>query len=303
MPDLASAVPDFLDHLRKERGFSGHTISAYRKDLAQFQKYVAEKCPGAGLETAMSKAVLRGFTFSLSSQGLKPRSVARKVAALKSFSKHCARRKLIPANTARLLASPKLDRPLPALLSEKQAAGIGAAAAAPVKDPADRLRNAAIIELLYGCGIRLSELYSLNIGSVDLRGRTLRVLGKGRKERILPLTDQAIESVQAYVRTVRKTMAPEEPLFAGKKAERLSRRQIQRIVETDLSAVTRQKKKSPHVLRHSFATHLLDGGADIRAVKELLGHASLSATQIYTHVSKEHLIKAYRQAHPRAGRE
>lgn len=303
MSTLQENISSFLDYLLKEKGYSPHTVDAYKWDLAQLSAFIAQNYPGAAFETVMKKGVLRDFTYSLGGQSLKPRSVARKVAALKSFSKYCVKRRLLAANPAKLLANPKLDKPLPAFLTERQARELGERddAKAAVGATEETCRNCAIVELLYGSGIRLSELHGLNAGAVDYAAATVRVLGKGRKERIVPVTSQAIAAIRRYCGVRKLPAASGAPLFANDKGGRLSRRQIERVVSAELAAVSQQKKKSPHVLRHSFATHLLDRGADIRAVKELLGHSSLSATQIYTHISKEHLLRVYRQAHPRAG--
>jgi integrase/recombinase XerC len=297
---LAAALASFFAYLEKEKGFSGHTLLAYRSDLGQFASFCAARQAGPALGDAMNKSMLRSYAFSMSAKKLRPRSIARKIAALKSFSRFCARRHLLDSNPAKLLAAPKLEVQLPAFLTQKQAEAIAPPA---VASPLEALRNYAIIEFFYGSGIRLAELQSLTVGSVGVRSATVRVMGKGRKERIVPLTASAIEAMNAYLDRRRTPKAPQDPLFANANGAPLSRRQIQRIVRAGLSQVSQQKKRSPHVLRHSFATHLMDAGADIRAVKELLGHASLATTQVYTHVSREHLLKAYRQAHPRAERK
>jgi integrase/recombinase XerC len=297
MPTLTETVSQFLDYIAKERDYSPHTVEAYGRDLKQFCAFAAERYKTTDLAAAMTKGILRPYLYELSENGLKARSLARKVATFKSLAKYCVRHKLLSANPAKLLASPKLDKPLPAFLTEKQAEALGSVR---VGDAAAALRNYAIVELFYGSGMRLAELCALNADAVDGRQKTVRVLGKGRKERIVPLTDQAIEAVHGYHAARRGTPGDGEALFTNDTGARLSGRQIQRVVRRALSAVTQQKKRSPHVLRHTFATHLLDGGADVRAIKELLGHASLASTQVYTHVSKEHLLKAYRLAHPRA---
>jgi integrase/recombinase XerC len=222
--------------------------------------------------------------------------VARKIAALKSFSKFCIRHNLLARSAATALKTPRLDATLPQFLTERQAESLDGGNAVR-KCP---LRGRAIVELLYGSGIRLSELYALRPDSIDYRSGTVRVMGKGRKERVVPVTQQAMDAIRAYSAGERKPGAIDAPLFTNDDGKALSRRQIERIVQRALSRVSQLRKKSPHVLRHTFATHMLDGGADIRAVKELLGHASLSATQIYTHVSKERLMQAYKRAHPRA---
>jgi integrase/recombinase XerC len=292
---LSRATRAFLEYLQKERNYSAHTVAAYRRDLEQFSSFATER-GAATLKAAMTKAVLRDFVRTLTASGLRPRSVARKTATLKSFSRYCVRHRKLAANAARSLASPRLDKLLPSFLTQQQAGRLEQGKV----DTLSARRNRAIVEMLYGSGLRLGELHALDIGAVDRRRLTVRVLGKGRKERLVPITDQAAEQLAAYLAVRRGTPADSNALFTNGNGERLSRRQIERIVERSLALVTQQKKRSPHVLRHSFATHLLDGGADVRAIKELLGHASLATTQVYTHVSKEHLLQAYRQAHPRA---
>jgi integrase/recombinase XerC len=305
MTPFSTTVASFLDYLKKEKGYSVHTLDAYARDLGQFETFLQTAAATDSLEKTMEKRTLRAFISSLADQKLKPRSVARKVAALKSFSKYCTKRHLMTKNSARSLSAPRLDKPLPSFLTEPQARALIAAplgATAPAGQHKNRflfLRNKAIVELLYGSGIRLAELCALDIGALNFRSSTARVLGKGKKERIVPLTGQAIDLVREYL-PLRKTAGFDAPLFVNAQGTRLSRRHIERIVSAEIAKVSQQKKKSPHVLRHSFATHLLDRGADIRAVKELLGHASLSTTQIYTHLSKEHILQVYRQAHPRA---
>ncbi len=293
---LHDTIAAFIEYLKKERGFSDHTVSAYQSDLDQFDAFLQNKNINDDLHTGMNKLHLRAFLFQLSRNGIKPRSIARKLAALKSFSRYCLKQGLLTANPTKVLATPKPEKTLPVFLTKKQAHDLLPDAGGN----SDHLRDRLIVEFFYGSGIRLSELHALNITSIETRGETVRVLGKGRKERIVPLTHVTVSMMQQYLRGSGRGLDEDTPLFINKKKERLSKRQIQRVVERELAAVSHQKKRSPHVLRHSFATHLMDGGADIRAVKELLGHSSLNTTQIYTHVSKEHLIKAYRQAHPRA---
>ena len=307
MSQIATAIASFLEYVKKEKGYSDHTIDAYRRDLGQFKTFVGTISLPDILGKIMEKRVLRAFTSSMGDQKLRPRSIARKVAALKSFSKYCVRRHLLSHNPAKSIAGPRLDKPLPAYLTQRQALALSssiqdihAAAERPLKKRLIFLRNKAIVELFYGSGIRLNELYSLDAGALNFKSSTVRVIGKGKKERIVPLTTQAMDLVREYSLLRAEVNVRGSPLFVNEQGERLSRRHIERIVSAEIAKVSQQKKKSPHVLRHSFATHLLDGGADIRAVKELLGHASLSTTQVYTHLSKEHILKVYQQAHPRA---
>ncbi|MBN1757711.1 MAG: tyrosine recombinase XerC [Chitinispirillaceae bacterium] len=299
-PLFSKTILRFLEYLEKERGFSKYTIAAYRCDLEQFTGYLQQqKGYSDNLQSGLTKLHLRGFLFNCSRSGMKPRSIARKLAALKSLSRYCLRQKLLTTNPTRVLATPKPDKTLPVFLTKKQAEHLLPAD----NGPNDHLRDRVIVEFFYGSGIRLSELHALEIASVDRYHRTVRVLGKGRKERIVPLTDVAVSLMDQYLRSEKRDGGTEGPLFVNNRGERLSRRQIQRVVARELGQVSQQKKRSPHVLRHSFATHLMDAGADIRAVKELLGHASLTTTQVYTHISKEHLLKTYRLAHPRAEEE
>ncbi len=294
--NIALIIEQFLLYLKKEKNFSDHTVIAYRRDLNQFVNFLQERKISLSLEDALKKSNLRAFTFKLSNDGLKARSVARKIAALKSLSKYCLKKKYIRINPTKVIATPKLDKPLPVFLTQNQVRELNV----PENGDEIEYRNHAILEFFYGSGIRLSELQGLNIGSVNKSQEMVRVLGKGRKERIVPLTTVAIEVMNRYLQLRKKALSPDSPLFINKRGERLSARHLERIVQQKLSLVSNQKKKSPHVLRHSFATHLMDEGADIRAVKELLGHASLATTQVYTHISKEHLLKIYKQAHPRA---
>ena len=296
---LPAAVQEFLAYLEKEKQFSINTLTAYRFDLEEFIRFLTGRNAPLSLEESFAKTELRAFAFSLSSKKMRPRSIARKIAALKSFSRFCVRRHLLANNPAKFLTTPKLDRQLPVFLTRKQAEQL----TAPPPGAAEKaLRNHAIVEFFYGSGIRLSELQALKINSVDIKNSTVRVMGKGRKERVVPLTATAVEAMERCLSVRTSAKDHDSPLFATAGGCVLSPRQIQRIVAGELSLVSQQKKRSPHVLRHSFATHLMDAGADIRAVKELLGHSSLATTQIYTHVSREHLLKAYKQAHPRAQR-
>lgn len=297
--NIQQTTDKFLNYLLKQRGYSEHTVSAYRRDLDQFLSYINDEIGTDELLQVMTKHVFRGFIYSFTESGYKSRSVARKVATLKSFSRYCVKNGYIKTNPAKTLSTPKLDKPLPSFLTQKQTASLETKA--PLSGTA--LRDRALVELFYGTGMRLAELHSLNTDTIDNKNLTVRVIGKGNKERVLPVTDIAIDLINQTLSERGISKSDQAPLFVNKKGDRLSRRQIERIVQRELSTVSDQKKRSPHVLRHTYATHLLDSGADIRAVKELLGHSSLATTQIYTHVSKEHLLKAYSQAHPRSGND
>ncbi len=284
------AVDRFLTHLRVRRNLSANTAQAYDRDLRQFFSFLKTGDPGS-----VRRDDIRQFLGGLLQQGLDKRSAARKLSAVKAFFKHAAREGLVAANPAAGLRSPRLDKKLPSFLSEAEAGGAAAAAAGTRHAARDR----AVIELLYGSGLRSSELLGLRAGDVDLAGGTVKVTGKGGKQRIVPLTRPAA----AALRCLAGGRAPDQAVFLGSQGGPLARRQLQRIVKLAIRAAGGRGKASPHVLRHTFATHLLERGADLKAVKELLGHASLSTTQIYTHVTVDRLKRVYRQAHPRAGRD
>ncbi len=233
-----------------------------------------------------------------------PSSVARHVAAVRSFFKHARRTKLVERNPTELLASPKVRRPLPTLVSASAAAEI---VETPAHDPAGA-RDHAALELMYGCGLRVSELCGLDLGDVDLRERQVRVVGKGRKERIVPLGDKAAEAVAAYLPVRRDVPPPARPcdaraLLLSAKGKRLSVRAVQLMTKRSGALGAGRADLHPHALRHSCATHMLDGGADLRSIQEILGHSSLSTTQRYTHVSIDHLMRVYDAAHPLAKRK
>ncbi len=293
---ITNVISDFLDYLRKERGYSEHTLSAYKSDLEQFTLFLKKEVLPTSIAGALVKSNIRIYTYSLGEYGLRPKTVARKIASVKSLCRYCVKMKYLTANPAKALATPKLEKNLPVFLSKTQASQLNSVPA----EGLEKIRNQAMAELFYGSGIRLSELFGLNIEDLDKRSMTILVMGKGGKERIVPVTKQAIGLITKYHDLRVPGNGCRDPMFTNRKGGRLSRRQIERVISGLLTGISDSKKKSPHVLRHTFATHMLDSGADIRAVKELLGHSSLSTTQIYTHISREHLLKVYRQAHPRA---
>ncbi|MFN0150692.1 MAG: tyrosine recombinase XerC [bacterium] len=294
---FAREVEEFLEHVAKERAYSPHTISAYRRDLADFLESMADagqrltaQIADAGA-AAVDREAVRVFLASLARRGLSRRSVARKVSALRSFLRFLARESDAPSVAPDLVATPKLDRRLPEVLSEREMERVFTLASE------ESPRDQAILSLIYGSGMRLSEAHGLDVSDVDLSTGCARVLGKGRRERIVPIGGGAARAVESYLRV---RGGGEGPLFMSRTGERLSRRRIQAVVTQLLSRVARKGRFSTHTLRHTFATHLLDRGADLRAVQELLGHASLSSTQIYTHVERARLASVYQKAHPRA---
>jgi integrase/recombinase XerC len=290
-------IEGFLRHLELERGLSPHTVSAYRGDLVGLATFLGRG--GAGLGDA-SHALLRRWLAQLHTLGYARTSIARKAAAVRSLYRYLTRRGLVNANPATLLASPKVPRLLPAVLKRAEAAAL--VEAPHGADPVE-LRDRAILELLYASGLRVAELCGLDLGDIDLDHGRVRVMGKGGRERDVPVGDAAVDAMAEYLAEGRRALAPKRAspaLLFNRRRKRMSPRDVRQVVERYRKLVLEGRRASPHTLRHSFATHLMEGGADIRAVQELLGHASLTNTQRYTHVSRGRLFDAYRTSHPRA---
>ena len=298
----------FLHHLEVARDLSPNTVSAYRRDLADLEAFVAVYLGRDDFQWQdVTRGVIRAFLGDAGRKGLAPRTVARKLSVARAFLGYLRREGDLPSNPAVSVRGPKLDRTLPghmrageaqALFDWAEAAAVAEAAAG---NGLGATRLLAILELLYGSGLRLSELASLDLGSVDVERGQLRVLGKGRKERLTPVTQSAVRALARYLpRRLEFARPGESALFLNRRGGRLSTRYIQRCVREAVADYASAAGLSVHSLRHSFATHLLDSGADLMAVKELLGHASLSTTQIYAHTSKERLRRVYKAAHPRA---
>ncbi len=293
-------IAGFLDYLGAERNYSRHTVTAYARDLGQFREFLAARGGSAGADpAAVDRLTLRLYLGELSDRGIQKRSVARKLAALRSFFRFLVRRKGLGSNPAANLVSPKLPNKLPSFLDE---GAVHRMMELPDAATDAGLRDRAVLELLYGTGIRVGELTGLTMAGLDLRAGTIRVRGKGSKERILPLGGRAREALRAYAapRTAAAGGRKTDRVFVNAKGAEINRREVYRIVRKYISLVSEIDRKSPHVLRHTFATHLLNNGADLRAVKELLGHESLATTQLYTHVTVEKLKRIYNQAHPKA---
>jgi tyrosine recombinase XerC len=286
---MRAHITKFLHHLEVEKNYSEHTLLNYRLDLEQFTKFF-----GDGDVVSIDYSVLRRFLGGLREQNLKPRSVARKLSSLRSFFRYLQREKIIKSNPASLLVTPKLDKPLPHFLSEEEAITL---IEGPKTDKNSDLRDKAIFETLYSTGMRVSELVGLDVDSVDFIGNIARVMGKGRKERLVPIGDTALEAVKTYID---KRPHESKALFLNKSGGRLSARSVGNIIRKFVLQEAMRQHVTPHMFRHSFATHLLNRGADLRAVQELLGHVNLSTTQIYTHLTTDKLKKVYDQAHPRA---
>ncbi len=294
-------VDRFLEHLAYEKRSSALTVKAYGQDITQFRVFLKEAVGLDQPEQANDKAV-RAWMMRLMESGTGPRSVNRKLSSLRAFFKFARTVGEVSADPTDLIEPPKTPKRLPEYVEVGRMENLLSTYEWP--DDFDGLRDRLTIELLYGTGMRLAELLGLAPNDIDFRRKTIRVLGKRNKERILPIADLLADLLQVYLKE-RNRLDPHvllnTPLLVKNSGEPMPRRTVQRIVTHYLGAVSSQQKRSPHVLRHTFATHLLNNGADLNAVKELLGHASLAATQVYTHNTVEKLKKAHQQAHPRGG--
>lgn len=306
--NTGDVLADFLRGIEHGRQLSPHTVAAYRRDLDELVAFLHQHYKGEPWSWAdVDRLALRGYLASMSRRGLARRSIARKLSAARSFFRYMHREDLIEANPARTVRSPKLEKTLPAWLTKLELERMfDVAQHRSMENTFRGTRDHAIVELFYATGMRLSELHGLDMQQLDLVGDQARVMGKGRKERIVPMGRPAVAALRRYEVRRREVLAKASPdgdrqaVFLTERGKRISRRQIQNIVRSFLDKVADDAGVSTHSLRHSFATHLLDAGADLMAVKELLGHVSLSTTRIYTHIAKDRLKKVYEQAHPRA---
>jgi integrase/recombinase XerC len=303
---FAESLGGFLEFLASERRASPHTVSAYRRDLGQLERFIIDSRGEAVPLGAIDVYLLRQWLGALS-RVVAPPSVGRKIAAVKAFFRFLRRRSLVEKDPAAELASPKARKPLPTFLGVDAAREV---VETPTGDNPTSIRDRAVLELLYGSGLRVSELVRLDRGHVDLAERLVHVLGKGKKERIVPLGRPTVNALEKYlgVRSrVPKAGSTLDPaaLFVTRRGARLGVRQVQLLVHRYGALGAGRADLHPHALRHTCATHMLEGGADLRAIQEMLGHASLATTQRYTHVSLEQLMKVYDGAHPLAkkGRE
>ena len=288
----------FLKSLEGERYLSQETLRAYRGDLRQFCQFVLDEADVKDVRD-VDRAHIRAFLSSLYKYGYEKRSVARKLSALKSFFKYLKKKGCTGTNPALNIRSPRLEKRLPSILNQKEAEQL---MGAPEGSDILALRNRAMLELLYGAGVRASELCSLNVSDCDMYAEVMKVKGKGRKERLLPIGRKAGVALEAYLRRRGELLrgVESDALFLNKLGTRLTTRSLQRIVRKFILTISARSGTNPHVLRHTFATHMLEGGADLKAIQDLLGHASLSTTQIYSHVTTDRLRKVYKRAHPRA---
>ena len=308
MSHPAKDVEEFLVHLAKERNVSPNTLTAYAHDCREFLRFLDEYYGGGEWSwQGIDRLAMRGFMGRLTKRGLAKRSVARALAAVRGLYRYLASNDAVDANPARAVGSPKAEKHLPGYLDRAQIDLLfQLAEARATSGKFIDVRNVAMLELFYSTGMRLSELQGLNRADIDAVSQQVKVRGKGRKERIVPVGDHATRALREYERK-RDELAQalggkidKQAIFLNRTGKRLSTRGVQKIIGAFLETIAEDAGLSTHSLRHSFATHLLDNGADLRAVQELLGHASVSTTQIYTHTSVERLKEVYRKAHPRA---
>ena len=287
-------IADFVRHLRNEQNVSPHTERSYRSDLEQLAAFVNDADPaGIGHQD------LRRYLGHLMGLKIRKSSLARKLSAIRAFYKYLNRTGVLQSNPARLIATPKQDKRLPAVLTVDDALRL---MNAPSDGEGSELRDRAVLETLYSTGIRASELIGIDREDLDRQDRLIRIRGKGRKERIVPVGEKALEAIDAYC-AQKPSASKDGAVFSGPSGKRLTARTVQRILGNYRKKLGLSQKASPHTLRHSFATHLLESGADLRAIQELLGHASLSTTQRYTHVNLDALMESYDKAHPRAKKQ
>ncbi|MGE5587545.1 MAG: tyrosine recombinase XerC [Clostridia bacterium] len=302
---LASEVDGFLAQLALEKGVSPHTLEAYAHDVRCFIDFLGDAFEERKEPSEVSHLEVRAYLANLQKARYSRRTIARRLAAVRSFFTYLCRKGICPTNPARGVSAPKLGRMLPRFLHEEDVSSL---IEAPAADTPLGLRDRAILETLYAAGLRVSELVGLSMGDVDIAHGFVRAFGKGGRERVVPIGERAADAIKEYIARGRPVLAgvrrekPSDPeaLFLNRGGERLSTRAVQVMLGKYIRKVSIDKKVSPHAIRHSFATHLLDHGADLRAVQELLGHVSISTTQIYTHVTREKLRLVYNKAHPRA---
>jgi len=292
----STEISAFFIFLNDEKGFSNHTIKSYKNDINKFLNFLLER----KIELKeVSKIEIRDFLADQYDLGLSKKTIARRLASIKSLFKFLFNSRFVSKNPTLFLSTPKVSKKLPDFVDEKM---INELMNQPDLGTEKGLRDKAVLELFYSTGMRLSELINLNISSVDDKNNLIKVTGKGSKERLIPFGKRAKFSIEKYLnkRALNwKSLNEEIPLFVNNKNERLPRRTVQRRISNYIKMIANGKRLGPHTLRHTFATHLMDRGADIRAVGDLLGHSSLSSTQVYTHVKPERMKEVYKQSHPR----
>ena len=300
--ELVGAISSYLEYLQRQRSFSVHSLRAYKQDLSQFAAFA--KAEKFNLLSDLHAEVLRAWVWSLAETGLSGSTLRRKVSALKGFAGWAACFGHTDDDFGYRLRAPRAGKALPRVLSHHSVKEIFSYLEANASSGDERaVRDLAIVETLYATGVRVSELVGLDVDKVDFLDKTLRVIGKGNKERVVPLGSPAIKALKKYLEIARPNLSREKKssrVFLSTRGRPMGARAVYQVVASLLAGAPGLGGSGPHILRHTAATHLLDGGADLRSVQELLGHASLGTTQIYTHVSNELMVNAYKQSHPRA---
>lgn len=296
---MDASIRSFLDHLKTERRCSEHTLRSYEDDMLVFERFLEETRSAGGdpSPTSADARRLRRYSAWLSGRGYAASTVARRLASLRSFFRHMRRNGEVAADPAAALRNPKQPRRLPKLLRVDEVVML--LDSIPTADTLG-IRDRAMFETLYGGGLRVSEVVGLDLDDLDLDEELTRVRGKGKRERLSPIGSMAVHWIRLYMKVRTPRSALERGLFLNRYGDRLTSRSVGRLLEEHLARAGIRTEASPHTLRHSFATHLLDRGADLRSVQELLGHRNLTTTQIYTHVTRERLLDVYQEAHPRA---
>lgn len=298
-------IKNFCNHIQHQKRYSNHTIVAYKNDLEQFQHYLINVYQINNLKEVKT-TIIRSWIVELLQEGITPQSINRKLSSLKSFYRYLLKNSIVEENPLLKIITPKTSKRLPVFVNEKEMTQLFTEV--EFSNDFEGKRDKLILELFYSCGMRLNELIHLTIADVDIYNSTIKVLGKRNKERIIPLTASVLKNYTLYIEEREKicgelsrtTNPSTNYLFLTKKGKNIYEKLVYRIVNNYLSIVTTTTTKSPHILRHTFATHMLNNGAELNTIKEILGHANLSATQVYTHNTIEKLKKIYKQAHPRA---
>ncbi len=287
---------DFIAYLKNERNLSPHTARGYLSDLEQLAEFLGDATPAQ-----IDHLALRGFLADLMNRKVRKSSIARKLSSIRAFFKYLNRAGILKNNPARLVSTPRREKRLPSVLTPDDTQRLMESPGSMTRENEETvLRDRAVLETLYSTGIRASELTGINRDDLSRNDRLLRIRGKGRKERIVPIGRTALSAVDDYLERKKESTDSSAAVFTGPSGKRLTVRTVQRILENYRKRLGLQQKASPHTLRHSFATHLLESGADLRVIQELLGHASLSTTQRYTHLNLDSLMETYDKAHPRA---
>ncbi len=294
---MIKKIEDFMAYLKYEKNASPHTIAGYRRDLLQLAQYLEEK--KSSLDE-VDNIILRGFLASRYGRGEKKSTVGRKLAAIRSFFQFCVRKHWMQLNPAKVVSTPKQEKPVPSFLTEEEMQKF---LDLPRTNKTLDLRDRAMMELLYATGIRVSELVGINLEDVNFAERLIRIRGKGKKERLVPFGRKAEETLRSYLRvrsSINRGRVESKPVFLNYLGKKLSTRSVERTVDKYIRRTALRRKISPHSLRHSFASHLLSRGADLRVIQELLGHESLATTQKYTHIDLKHILDVYHKSHPRS---